>query len=46
MLKVFGNIVLRKIFGHKRDGGRTVWNKSHEEEHNDLYSSSNNITVN
>jgi hypothetical protein len=35
-LMVFGDTVLRNIFGSKRDEGRPVWNKSHEEELNDF----------
>jgi hypothetical protein len=38
---VFGNRVLRKIFGPKRDEVIGEWRKLHVEELNDLYSSSN-----
>jgi hypothetical protein len=40
-LRVFGNSVLRKIFGPKRDEGMREWRKLHNEELNDLYSSPN-----
>jgi len=38
-LRVFGNMVLRKIFGPKRDEVTREWRKLHYEELNDLYSS-------
>jgi hypothetical protein len=40
-LRVFENLVLRRIFGPKRDGVTGEWRKVHNEELNDLYSSSN-----
>ena len=40
-LKVFKNRVLRIIFGHKREEVTGEWRKLHNEELNDLYSSSN-----
>jgi hypothetical protein len=39
-LKVFENRVLRRIFGPKRDKVIREWRKLHNEELNDLYSSS------
>ena len=38
-LRVFGNRVLRRIFGPKRDKVTVEWRKLHNEELNDLYSS-------
>ena len=38
-LRVFENMVLRRIFGPKRDGVRGEWRKLHNEELNDLYCS-------
>ena len=35
---MFENRVLRRIFGHKRDGVTGEWRKLHNEELNDLYS--------
>jgi len=40
-LRVFENRVLRRIFGPKRDEVTREWKKLHNEELNDLYSSSN-----
>jgi hypothetical protein len=37
-LRVFGNWVLRRIFGPKRDEITGVWRKLHNEELLDLYS--------
>jgi hypothetical protein len=37
-LRVFGNKVLRRVFGHKREEGTGKWGKLHYEELNDLYS--------
>jgi hypothetical protein len=42
---VFGNRVLRRIFGPKRDKVTGYWRKLHNEELNDLYSSPNIIWV-
>ena len=39
-LRVFENRVLRRIFGPKGDGVTGEWRKLHNEELNDLYSSS------
>jgi hypothetical protein len=44
-LRVFENRVLRRIFGPKRDEGTGEWRRLHNEELNDLYSSSNIIWV-
>ena len=42
-LRVFGNRVLRRIFGPKREGVTSEWIKLHNEELNDLYSLSPRI---
>jgi len=44
-LKVFENMVLRKIFGPKRDEVTGEWRGLHNEELNDLYSSPNIVRV-
>jgi len=44
-LRVFENRVLRRIFGPKRDEVTGEWKKLHNEELNDLYSSSNTVRV-
>jgi hypothetical protein len=44
-LRAFGNRVLRRIFGPKRDEMTGEWRKLHNEELNDLYSSPNIIRV-
>jgi hypothetical protein len=44
-LRVFENIVLRRIFGPKRDEATGEWRRLHNEELNDLYSSPNIIWV-
>jgi hypothetical protein len=44
-LRVFENRVLRRIFGSKRDKVTREWRKLHNEELNDLYSSSNIVWV-
>jgi len=38
-LRVFENIVLRRIFVPRRDEGTGEWRRMHNEELNDLYSS-------
>ena len=42
---MFENRVLRRIFGYKRDEVKGEWIKVHNEERNDLNSSSNIIRV-
>jgi hypothetical protein len=42
---VFENRVLRRMFGPKRDETTGEWRRLHNEELNDLYSSSNIICV-
>jgi hypothetical protein len=42
---VFENRVFRRIFGPKRDEVAGEWRKLHNEELNDLYSSSNIVRV-
>ena len=42
---MFGNKVLRKIFGPKRDEATAEWRKLHDEELNDLYASPNILRV-
>jgi len=44
-LRVFENMVLRRIFGPKRDGVTGEWRRLHNEELNDLYSSPNIVRV-
>jgi hypothetical protein len=44
-LSVFENKLLRRIFGTKSDEVTGEWRKLHNEELNDLYSSSNIIRV-
>ena len=44
-LRVFGNRVLRGIFGLKRDEATGEWRKLHNEELNDLYSSPSIVRV-
>jgi hypothetical protein len=41
----FGNRVLRRIFGPKRDTVTGEWRKLHNEEFSDLYSSPNIVRV-
>ena len=44
-LRVFENMVLRRIFGPRRDDVTGEWRRLHNEELNDLYSSSNIVRV-
>jgi hypothetical protein len=44
-LRVFENMVLRRIFGPRRDEVTGYWGKLHNEELNDLYNSPNNVRV-
>jgi hypothetical protein len=44
-VRVFENMVLRRIFGPKREEVTGDWRKLHNEELNDLYSSPNIVRV-
>ena len=44
-LRVFENMVLRGIYGPKRDEVTGEWRKVHNEELNDLYSSPNIVRM-
>jgi len=44
-LRVFENVVLRRIFGPRRDEVTGEWRRLHNEELNDLYSSPNIVGV-
>ena len=44
-LRVFENMVLRRILGPRRDEVTGEWRRLHNEELNDLYSSSNIVRV-
>jgi len=44
-LRVFENIVLRRIFGPRWDEVTGEWRRLHNEELNDLYSSPNSVRV-
>jgi len=44
-LGVFENMVLRRIFGSRNDEVTGEWRRLHNEELNDLYSSSNIVRV-
>jgi hypothetical protein len=44
-LRVFENMVLRRIFGLRRDEVTGEWRRLHNEELNDLYSSPNIVRV-
>jgi len=44
-LRVFENMVLRRIFGPRRDEVMGQWRRLHNEELNDLYSSPNIVRV-
>jgi len=45
MLRVLENMVLRRIFGPRRDEETGEWRRLHNEELNDLYSSPNIVRV-
>ena len=44
-LRVFDNMVLRRIFGPRRDKVTREWRRLHNEELNDMYSSPNIVRV-
>ena len=44
-MKVFENMVLRRIFGPRRDEVTGKWRRLHNEELNDLYSSLNIVRM-
>jgi len=44
-LRLFENMVLRRIFGPRRDEVMREWRRLHNEELNDLYSSPNIVRV-
>jgi len=44
-LRVFGNMVLKRKFGPRRDEVTGEWRRLHNEEVNDLYSSPNIVRV-
>jgi len=44
-MRVFGNMVLRRIFGPRRDEVMREWRRLHNEELNDLYFSPNIVRV-
>ena len=44
-LRVYENMVLRRIFGPRRDEVTGEWRRLHNEELNDLYSSPNIVRV-
>jgi len=44
-LRLLENRVLRRIFGPKRDDVSEEWRRLHNEELNDLYSSTNLVRV-
>jgi len=45
MLRLFENMVLRRIFGPRRDEVTGEWRRFHNEDLNDLYSSPNIVRV-
>ena len=42
---MFGNMILRRIFGPRRDEVTEEWRKRHNQELNELYSSHNIVRV-
>ena len=44
-LRLFENMVLRRIYGPRRDEVTRKWRRLHNEELNDLYSSPNIVRV-
>ena len=44
-MRLFENMVLRRIFGHSRKEVTGEWRRLHNEELNDLYSSPNIVQV-
>ena len=44
-MRVFENVVLRRIFGPRRDEITGGWRRLHNEELNELYSSPNIVRV-
>jgi len=44
-LRMFENMVLRRIFGPRREGVTVEWRRLHNEGLNDLYSSPNIVRV-
>jgi len=44
-LRVFENMVLRRIFGTRKDEVKGGWRRLHNEKLNDLYSSPNIVRV-
>jgi hypothetical protein len=44
-LKVFGNRLLRRIFGHRREEVARGWRRLHNEELHNLYASPNIIRL-
>jgi len=44
-MRGFENMVLRRIFGPRRDEVKGEWRRLHKEELNDLYSSPNIVLV-